>query len=157
MERKNPPSSNLSLPPNLQFTNDQLDEMEYNPTNEAFIKIIQALRNFNKNNKASSPSLERKKANEINLDWINIGNAISHELYDQISSWFMLIIQKHELKDKTIFNKESIQFILNRLKLDRPHLNEKEIEHIGKIINRGQIYKNGESQQVINGMYFFVL
>ena len=163
MERKTPPSSNVSLPPNLQFTNDQLDQMENNTKDEAIINMIQALRNFNKKNKAppasssSSPPLFREKANKINLNWNKIANAISHELYDQISSWFMLIIQKHEIKDETIFNKQTIDFILNKLKLDRPHLNEKEIEYIGKIINRGKIYENGESQQATNGMHAFFL
>ena len=144
-----------SIPP--LFTNEQLNEMESNPTQEALLNIIKALRQSNNNSNTTTTTTSKSSQNRnriINIKWVNIGHAISHELYEQISSWFMLIIKNHKIKDDQIFHPDTIKFILAKLKARRK-IDNKEIEYIDNIIKRARIYANSQSKHSQNSMYFF--
>ena len=81
----------------------------------------------------------------IQVRWKHIANAISHELYDELSKALMVIITKHDIPDVEIYNQERVQEILQRLNGADVSLGETQYlkRLIERAINANSLSKKG--------------
>ena len=76
--------------------------------------------------------LDLKGNNTFCLTWKHIANALNHELYDEISSAFMLIVNGPK-------RFEEIEDLLEALKTEK-HIDQNEINYIKQLINRAKLF-----------------
>lgn len=88
------------------------------------------------------------------LNWKHISLAMKHELYDEISSSFMVIINKNKNKYSKITD-PNIKIILNKLKKNTS-ITENEVNYIASLIERALSFKKS-SFEIRKGLLFFVL
>eukprot|EP01084_Bolivina_argentea_P199033 340636_1 len=79
-------------------------------------------------------SVPQRQQIVVDLKWCYIESALKHELYDEISSALMIIVNRKKLRDKDIWNNTIIKQLLDELKVDRK-IQLSEINYIEQLVN----------------------
>eukprot|EP01084_Bolivina_argentea_P056004 102557_1 len=77
---------------------------------------------------------------KFRLTWQHIANAVSHELYHQISLRLMTIIKKKNILNSDIYNNNKVKIVLSELKR-RGRSSAQETEYIKMLIKRAKSFK----------------
>ncbi len=94
---------------------------------------------------------QQNNTNKYILKWEHICNAMKHELYNEIASVFMTLINNNKKQYKNIND------LMNDLK-NKKRIDEKEINYIKQLINRAKIsYINQANSMLFIHMFINLL